>query len=90
MEQEVFNQEPWSWAASQEVEGLSSLVHQFPKFTFHIAALTMGPEINDLETCSNVHLYQSFAGEYEDLLASEPFIWIVIRKKCGALAFMLS
>ena len=58
--------------ASQEVEGLSSLVHQFPQVTFHIAALTaMGPKLTDLATRSNVRLYPGISlDKYEDLLSS--------------------
>lgn len=57
--------------ASQEVEGLSSLVHQFPQVTFHIAALTaMGPKLTDLDPCPNVRLYPGLSlGNYESLLA---------------------
>ena len=44
VEQESFQPEALVMTASQEVEGLSSLVHHFPQVTFHIAALTaMGP-----------------------------------------------
>ena len=71
VEQESFQPEALVMTASQEVEGLSSLVHQFPQVTFHIAALTaMGPKLTDLETCSNVHLYPGISlGNYESLLA---------------------
>ncbi|MDU6947593.1 MAG: accessory Sec system glycosyltransferase GtfB [Streptococcus parasanguinis] len=70
VEQESFQPEALVMTASQEVEGLSSLVHQFPQVTFHIAALTaMGPKLTDLETCSNVHLYPGISlGNYESLL----------------------
>ena len=71
VEQESFQPEALVMTASQEVEGLSSLVHQFSQVTFHIAALTaMGPKLTDLETCSNVHLYPGISlGNYESLLA---------------------
>lgn len=72
MEQESFQPEALVMTASQEVEGLSSLVHQFPQVTFHIAALTaMGPKLIDLATRSNVRLYPGISlDKYEDLLSS--------------------
>ena len=72
VEQESFQPEALVMTASQEVEGLSRLAHQFPQVTFHIAALTaMGPKLTDLETCSNVHLYPGISLEkYENLLSS--------------------
>ena len=72
MEQESFQPEALVMTASQEVEGLSSLVHQFPQVTFHIAALTaMGPKLTDLATRSNVRLYPGISlDKYEDLLSS--------------------
>ena len=71
MEQESFQPEALVMTASQEVEGLSSLVHQFPQVTFHIAALTaMGPKLTDLDPCPNVRLYPGLSlGNYESLLA---------------------
>ena len=71
VEQESFQPEALVMTASQEVEGLSSLVHQFPQVTFHIAALTaMGPKLTDLATRPNVHLYPGISlGNYESLLA---------------------
>jgi len=72
VEQESFQPEALVMTASQEVEGLSRLAHQFPQVTFHIASLTaMGPKLTDLETCSNVHLYPGISLEkYENLLSS--------------------
>ncbi len=72
VEQESFQPEALVMTASQEVEGLSSLVHQFPQVTFHIAALTaMGPKLIDLATRSNVRLYPGISlDKYEDLLSS--------------------
>ena len=72
VEQESFQPEAMVMTASQEVEGLSSLVHQFPQVTFHIAALTaMGPKLTDLATRSNVRLYPGISlDKYEDLLSS--------------------
>lgn len=72
VEQESFQPEALVMTASQEVEGLSSLVHQFPQVTFHIAALTaMGPKLTDLATRSNVRLYPGISlDKYEDLLSS--------------------
>ena len=71
VEQESFQPEALVMTASQEVEGLSSLVHQFPQVTFHIAALTaMGPKLTDLDPCPNVRLYPGLSlGNYESLLA---------------------
>ena len=72
VEQESFQPEALVMTASQEVEGLSRLVHQFPQVTFHIAALTaMGPKLTDLATRSNVRLYPGISlDKYEDLLSS--------------------
>ena len=72
VEQESFRPEALVMTASQEVEGLSSLVHHFPQVTFHIAALTaMGPKLTDLATRSNVRLYPGISlDKYEDLLSS--------------------
>ena len=48
VDQEKFQPEALVMTASQEVEGLADLVHDFPQVTFHIAALTaMGPKITD-------------------------------------------
>lgn len=71
VEQESFQPEALIMTASQEVEGLSSLVHQFPQVTFHIAALTaMGPKLTDLVARPNVRLYPGISlGNYESLLA---------------------
>ena len=71
VEQEKFQLEALVMTASQEVEGLSSLVHQFPQVTFHIAALTaMGPKLTDLAARPNVRLYPGISlGNYESLLA---------------------
>ena len=71
VEQESFQPEALVMTASQEVEGLSRLVHQFPQVTFHIAALTaMGPKLTDLATRPNVRLYPGISlGNYESLLA---------------------
>lgn len=71
VEQEKFQPEALVMTASQEVEGLSSLVHQFPQVTFHIAALTaMGPKLTDLAARPNVRLYPGVSlGNYESLLA---------------------
>ena len=71
VEQESFQPEALIMTASQEVEGLSRLVHQFPQVTFHIAALTaMGPKLTDLATRPNVRLYPGISlGNYESLLA---------------------
>ena len=72
VEQESFQPEAMVMTASQEVEGLSSLVHQFPQVTFHIAALTaMGPKLTDLAPSPNVRLYPGISMEnYEKLLAT--------------------
>ena len=72
VEQESFQPEALIMTASQEVEGLSSLVHQFPQVTFHIAALTaMGPKLTDLVARPNVRLYPGISlDKYEDLLSS--------------------
>ena len=72
VEQESFQPEALVMTASQEVAGLSILVHQFPQVTFHIAALTaMGPKLTDLATRSNVRLYPGISlDKYEDLLSS--------------------
>ena len=72
VEQESFQPEALVMTASQEVEGLSSLVHQFPQVTFHVAALTaMGPKLTDLASCFNVRLYPGISlDKYEDLLSS--------------------
>ena len=71
VDQEKFQPEALVMTASQEVEGLSSLVHQFPQVTFHIAALTaMGPKLTDLAARPNVRLYPGISlGNYESLLA---------------------
>ena len=71
VEQESFQPEALVMTASQEVEGLSILVHQFPQVTFHIAALTaMGPKLTDLAARPNVRLYPGISlGNYESLLA---------------------
>ena len=71
VEQESFQPEALVMTASQEVAGLSSLVHQFPQVTFHIAALTaMGPKLTDLAARPNVRLYPGVSlGNYESLLA---------------------
>lgn len=71
VDQEKFQPEALVMTASQEVEGLSSLVHQFPQVTFHIAALTaMGPKLTDLVARPNVRLYPGISlGNYESLLA---------------------
>lgn len=71
VEQESFQPEALVMTASQEVAGLSSLVHQFPQVTFHIAALTaMGPKLTDLAARPNVRLYPGISlGNYESLLA---------------------
>lgn len=72
VDQEKFQPEALVMTASQEVEGLSSLVHQFPQVTFHIAALTaMGPKLTDLAARPNVRLYPGISLEkYENLLSS--------------------
>ena len=72
VEQESFQPEALVMTASQEVEGLADLVHNFPQVTFHIAALTaMGPKLTDLASCPNVRLYPGISLEnYEDLLAT--------------------
>ena len=72
LDQESFQPEALVMTASQEVEGLSSLVHQFPQVTFHIAALTaMGPKLTDLAARPNVRLYPGISLEkYENLLSS--------------------
>lgn len=71
VEQESFQPEALVMTASQEVEGLTSLVQQFPQVTFHIAALTaMGPKLTDLAARQNVRLYPGISlGNYESLLA---------------------
>ena len=71
VEQDSFQPEALVMTASQEVEGLSRLVHQFPQVTFHIAALTaMGPKLTDLAARPNVRLYPGVSlGNYESLLA---------------------
>lgn len=72
VEQESFQPEALIMTASQEVEGLADLVHDFPQVTFHIAALTaMGPKLTDLDPCPNVRLYPGISMEnYEELLAT--------------------
>ena len=72
VEQESFQPEALVMTASQEVEGLADLVHDFPQVTFHIAALTaMGPKLTDLDPCPNVRLYPGISMEnYEELLAT--------------------
>ena len=92
VEQESFRPEALVMTASQEVEGLSSLVHHFPQVTFHIAALTaMGPKLTDLATRSNVRLYPGISlDKYEDLLSScSIYLDCNQEKKYGAVAFML-
>lgn len=71
VEQESFQPEALIMTASQEVEGLADLVHDFPQVTFHIAALTaMGPKLTDLAARPNVRLYPGISlGNYESLLA---------------------
>ena len=71
VDQEKFQPEALVMTASQEVEGLADLVHDFPQVTFHIAALTaMGPKLTDLATRSNVRLYPGISlDKYEDLLS---------------------
>ena len=70
--QEKFQPEVLVMTASQEVEGLANLVHDFPQVTFHIAALTaMGPKLTDLAPSPNVRLYPGISMEnYEKLLAA--------------------
>ena len=70
VEQESFQPEVLVMTASQEVEGLSDLVHDFPQVNFHIAALTaMGPKLTDLAARPNVRLYPGISlGNYESLL----------------------
>lgn len=70
--QEKFQPEALVMTASQEVEGLANLVHDFPQVTFHIAALTaMGPKLTDLAPSPNVRLYPGISMEnYEKLLAA--------------------
>jgi len=72
VEQESFQPEALVMTASQEVEGLADLVHNFPQVTFHIAALTaMGPKLTDLAARPNVRLYPGVSlDKYEDLLSS--------------------
>ena len=72
VDQEKFQPEALVMTASQEVEGLADLVHDFPQVTFHIAALTaMGPKLTDLDPCPNVRLYPGISMEnYEELLAT--------------------
>lgn len=72
VDQEKFQPEALVMTASQEVEGLADLVHNFPQVTFHIAALTaMGPKLTDLAARPNVRLYPGISlGNYEDLLSS--------------------
>ena len=71
VDQEKFQPEALIMTASQEVEGLADLVHNFPQVTFHIAALTaMGPKLTDLAARPNVRLYPGISlGNYESLLA---------------------
>ena len=71
VDQEKFKPEALIMTASQEVEGLAYLVHNFPQVTFHIAALTaMGPKLTDLAARPNVRLYPGISlGNYESLLA---------------------
>lgn len=72
VDQEKFQPEALIMTASQEVEGLADLVHDFPQVTFHIAALTaMGPKLTDLAARPNVRLYPGISLEkYENLLSS--------------------
>ena len=72
VDQEKFQPEALVMTASQEVEGLANLVHDFPQVTFHIAALTaMGPKLTDLAPSPNVRLYPGISMEnYEKLLAT--------------------
>ena len=72
VDQEKFQPEALVMTASQEVEGLADLVHDFPQVSFHIAALTaMGPKLTDLDPCPNVRLYPGISMEnYEELLAT--------------------
>ena len=72
VDQEKFQPETLVMTASQEVEGLADLVHDFPQVTFHIAALTaMGPKLTDLAPSPNVRLYPGISlGNYEELLAT--------------------
>ena len=72
VDQEKFQPEVLVMTASQEVEGLADLVHDFPQVIFHIAALTaMGPKLTDLAPCPNVRLYPGISIEnYEELLAT--------------------
>ena len=72
VDQEKFQPEALVMTASQEIEGLADLVHDFPQVTFHIAALTaMGPKLTDLDPCPNVRLYPGISMEnYEELLAT--------------------
>lgn len=72
VDQEKFQPEALVMTASQEVEGLANLVHDFPQVTFHIAALTaMGPKLTDLAPSPNVRLYPGISMEnYEKLLAA--------------------
>ena len=72
VDQEKLQPEALIMTASQEVEGLEDLVHDFPQVTFHIAALTaMGPKLTDLAARPNVRLYPGISLEkYENLLSS--------------------
>ena len=72
LDQEKFQPEALVMTASQEVEGLADLVHDFPQVTFHIAALTaMGPKLTDLAPSPNLRLYPGISMEnYEELLAT--------------------
>ena len=72
VDQEKLQPEALIMTASQEVEGLADLVHDFPQVTFHIAALTaMGPKLTDLAARPNVRLYPGISLEkYENLLSS--------------------
>ena len=72
VDQEKFQPEALVMTASQEVEGLADLVHDFPQVIFHIAALTaMGPKLTDLAPSPNVRLYPGISIEnYEELLAT--------------------
>lgn len=56
--------------ASENIEGLASLVDKFPNIAFHIAALTsMGPKLTCLEEKTNVHLYPGISRKkYRELL----------------------
>lgn len=56
--------------ASENIEGLASLVDAFPNLDFHISAQTsMGPKLTCLEEKTNVHLYPGInRDKYQELL----------------------